>query len=163
VQPVAPIVAGYCEQARPNELIVVGMDDDLYASAMPLPRLHYLLVQPATVDGPYEMPFVQMGIIVSAAQFNNLAHWQPIFRERLRAWGLDSAAPIGTLIEAQTAEDLARVIQAHPDSDFLVPDRYRDAVAADSHVTVEAPPDHFFLLGRSSAPRADRLEWSCRL
>jgi hypothetical protein len=163
VQPVAPLISTYCERGRSNELIVVGMDDDLYASAMPLPKVRYLLVQPPTVDGPYEMPFVQMGIIISAAQFDDYGRWAPVFRERLRSWGLDSPAPIGTLIEAGTPEELGRVVAAHPDSDFLVPDRYRGAVVSPSHVMVEAPPGHFFLLARQSRSRQGLPEWACRL
>jgi hypothetical protein len=34
-QPTAPILSSYCSQARGNQLIILDMADDLYASALP--------------------------------------------------------------------------------------------------------------------------------
>ena len=123
VQPVAPLVSSYCASRRANEFILAGMDDDLYASTLPLPRLRYALIQAPAAGQQYAMDFASMGIILSAAQFNDLPRWEPAFRQRLRQWGIDSAEPIGTLIVAQTFEELAAVVDAHPDSDFLMPNR----------------------------------------
>ena len=36
VQPTAPILSDYCSQARGNQLIVLDLADDLYASVLPL-------------------------------------------------------------------------------------------------------------------------------
>jgi hypothetical protein len=148
VQPLAAPLQSYCEMGRSSELIVVGMGDDLYAAALPLARLRYALVgAPALPSGPYIMNFPEMGIVVTAGQFDHLAQWLPIFRERLKQWGLDSTAPVGTLIEAATPAELTDVVRAHPDSDFLMPDRYAGMADA-AHVRVEAFPDHYFLLSR---------------
>jgi len=54
--------------------------------------------------------------------------WEPVFRQRLREWGLDSGEPIGTLILAGSPEELAWMIRTHPASDFLLPQPYRAAV-----------------------------------
>ena len=90
VQPAAPVLSNYCEQARGNQLIVLELADDLYASVLPLARLRYATVVPvAAPAGPYAMPFAEMGITVTVEQFNHLARYSPAFRDRLRrmvAW-----------------------------------------------------------------------------
>ncbi len=177
VQPVAPLVSGYCARSRANELILVGADDDLCAAALPLPRLRYCLVGASAAAGPYAMDFPWMGISVTADQFNHLDRWTPVFRARLREWGLDSADPIATLILATSPAELAEVIRAHPSSDFLIPDRYRAAIegAHSTHQVLaagttgktegrEAPETlHWLLLARESAPRPAPPAWSCGL
>jgi 4-amino-4-deoxy-L-arabinose transferase-like glycosyltransferase len=65
IQPVAPLLSDYCEQARPHELILIGMDDDLYASALPLAKLRYSLIGGNANTGKYGMPFGYMGVILS--------------------------------------------------------------------------------------------------
>jgi hypothetical protein len=163
VQAVAPIVSTYCQQERGNELILVGIDDDLYAGTLPLPRLRYAFEGSPGGEGPYAMGFARMGVILTAAQFNNLEKWTPVFRQRLREWGLDSDAPIGTLIVAQSPAEFAAVVRAHPASDFLFPDRYRKDVAAgdNTHLMVDAAPGHFLLLAREGRRRSASPAWSC--
>jgi hypothetical protein len=166
VQADAPLLSEYCQRARGNELILVGMDDDLYASTLPLAKLRYCLVGASLAGGRYGMNFGDMGIILTAAQFDGLAQWEPVFRQRLREWGLDSGEPIGTLILAGSPEELARTIGAHPGSDFLLPEQYRGAVEAAalaSHQVVEAGGNHFFLLSREARPRGAPPGWSCCL
>jgi 4-amino-4-deoxy-L-arabinose transferase-like glycosyltransferase len=163
VQPLAPVLQDYCERTRSNELVLVGVDDDLYASALPLPRIHYALVgAPPPTAGPYSMDFAGMGIIVTADQFNHLPQWLPAFRDRLHQWGQNSTEAVATLIQIPSVADLAEVVRAHPESDFLLPDRYR-SVTDSSHVLVEAFPDHCFLLARTSSPRHQRPPWTCRM
>ncbi len=162
VQPVAPIVSSYCQQERANELILVGMDDDLYASVLPLAGLRYSMPGQVEAEGPYAMSFARMGIVVTAAQFDDLDKWRPVFRQRLRQWGLDSGDPIATLILAETPTDFAAMVRTHPDSDFLFPDRLRATVGASAaHVLVDAEPAHFLLLSRKSRQRTGPLPWSC--
>jgi len=160
VQPQAAVLSDYCARGRDRELIVAGLDDDLYAAALPLAGLRYIVLAAAPAGGSaYGMPFAEMGITLSAAQFNDLPRIEPVFRERLRAWGLDSAEPIGTLILASSAEELGRVIEAHPGSDFLLPLRFRGA-GQSTHDTLDAG-DHFFLLSRHAQTRTPA--WSCLL
>jgi hypothetical protein len=162
IQPHAASLSQYCEMARGNELIVAGLDDDLYAAVLPLSRVRYLLVGvPRLESGPYRMPFADMGIAVTAAQFSDLPRYQPVFMERLRAWGLDSAEPIGTLILAAGDEDLRRVIDTHPASDFFLPHEFR-RLGESTHETVPAG-DHILLLSRMPAPRESPPAWPCRL
>jgi hypothetical protein len=166
VQADAPLLSEYCQRARANELILVGMDDDLYASTLPLAKLRYCLVGAGLAGGQYGMNFGDMGIVLTAAQFDALDQFEPVFRRRLREWGLDSGEPIGTLILAGSPEELARMIRAHPASDFLLPQQYRAAVepaAQPAHQLVEAAGGHFFLLSREARPRAAPPAWSCGL
>ena len=166
VQADAPLLSEYCQRARGNELILAGMDDDLYASTLPLEKLRYCLVGVNLAGGRYGMDFGGMGIILTAAQFDGLAQWEPTFRQRLREWGLDSGDPIGTLILAGSPEELARTIRTHPASDFLLPQQYRAAVeaaAGQTHQVVEAGGNHFFLLSKEARARAARPGWSCCL
>jgi 4-amino-4-deoxy-L-arabinose transferase-like glycosyltransferase len=166
VQADAPLLSEYCQRARGNELILVGMDDDLYASTLPLAKLRYCLVGASLASGQYGMNFADMGIILTAAQFDGLARWEPVFRQRLREWGLDSGEPIGTLILAGSPEELARMIRAHPSSDFLLSQQYRasaEPAAQPAHRLVEASGNHFFLLSREARPRAAPPAWSCHL
>ena len=165
VQPVAPIVSRYCALHRASELVLVGVDDDLYAAALPLPRLRYCLVGATGAAGPYAMDFPAMGIAVTAEQFNHLDRWTPVFRDRLRQWGLDSGAPIGSLILATSTEELAQMIRAHPASDFLLPDRYRAALegAETTHRIEPAFPGHWLVLAREAQNRGAPPAWSCGL
>ena len=165
IQPVAPLVSDYCARARGNELILVGMDDDLYGSALPLPKLRYAIVGASFQAGRYSLPFDSMGIVVTAAQFDDLSRWAPAFRDRLREWGIDSDAPIATLIMAPAASDLAEIVRAHPESDFLFPEKYRSDVAKageSSHVLVDAL-GHFFLLSRKVSTPQHQPSWACGL
>lgn len=158
VQPLAPLVSSYCARDRGNELILVGLDDDLYASALPLPKLRYCLVGAAPAR-EYGMPFRQMGIILTVPEYDDLPRWEPYFLQRLKAWGVKSTAPIGTLIMANSTQELAQLIRAHPRSDFLMPAGYRDAADA-VHEVIEAGRRHILLLGRPRIPAPPRA-WSC--
>jgi hypothetical protein len=164
VQATAPILSGYCAQARGNELIVLDLADDLYAAALPLARLRYATVAPvAAPPGPYAMPFDEMGITVTVDQFNDLARYTPAFRDRLRQWGLDSGAPIATLIVARTEADLAELIRAHPESDFLITGAYRHATESAPQEVIGAAADHLLLLSRIPVARLSPPAWSCRM
>jgi 4-amino-4-deoxy-L-arabinose transferase-like glycosyltransferase len=164
VQPAAPILSAYCAQARGNEFIVLDVADDLYAAALPLARLRYVTVAPVAVPaGPYAMPFAEMGITVTVEQFNDLARYTPAFRDRLREWGLDSGAPIATLIVARTAADLAALVRAHPESDFLIGGAYRKAVESAPQELIGAAADYLLLLSRTRLERASPPAWSCRM
>ena len=49
----APVLSNYCAQERGNQLIVLEMSDDLYASVLPLAKLRYATVAPlAAASGP---------------------------------------------------------------------------------------------------------------
>jgi len=127
VQPVAPIVSNYCQQERGNELILVGVDDNFYATTLPLSGLNYAIEGSPDSEG---------------------------------------LTPAGTFVLKASLADFPRLVQSHPASDFLFPDRYRqvvEAAAGDTHVLVDAVPGHFLLLSREGRPRGAPLSWSCWL
>ena len=164
VQPLAPALSSYCEQARGNTLVVVDLADDLYASVLPLARLRYAALMPIEpAAGPYSMPFRDMGIMVTVAEFNDLARFEPAFRDRLRQWGIDSAAPIATLITPRSREQLAGLVVAHPEIDFVVPAAYRDVLLHAPQARVDLSDRFFFLLSRMPQARASMPGWTCRL
>jgi hypothetical protein len=166
IEPLAPVVANYCERSRGNELILVGLGDALYGAIEPLPRLRYADIGPLPHGGPDGLDFASMGIEVSAAQFATLPDWLPRFRARLREWGLDSSEPVATLILARDSSQLADVVRARPASDFLAPDWLRSALepaASANHDLVEAGAGHFLLLSRQARARTAPPAWSCRM
>ena len=165
VQKTPPLLSDYCARARGNELIFVDGDDDFYGSALPLAKLRYGMIAATASSGQYGMPFAPLGIIMPASQFNDLDRWEPYYRGRLREWGLYSSEPVGTMILAASPEELAGMIRAHPQSDFLVRASLREKIqaAADAgHITV-AESGYLLLLARNALPRTAPPQWSCRL
>jgi hypothetical protein len=155
----------YCARGRGNELVLVDTEDEMYASLLPLPEIHYVMQGTPPPPADYGMDFSSMGIILDAQQFADLDHWTPVFRQRLREWGLDSSEPIGTVVFNRSMEEVAMLIRARPDSDFLLPERYRAVIAAfasKSHDLVAVSPERFLLLSRRALP-ATGGKWSCRL
>jgi 4-amino-4-deoxy-L-arabinose transferase-like glycosyltransferase len=163
-QHTAPILSAYCARARGNQLIILDVAHGLYAAALPLARLRYATVAPVeTLAGPYSMPFEEMGITVTVDQFNDLARYTPAFRARLREWGLDSGAPLATLITAHGAADLTALVRAHPESDFLISAAYRNAVESAPQELIGAAADYLLLLSRIPVERVSPPAWSCRM
>jgi hypothetical protein len=164
VQPTAPALSAYCAQARGNPLIILDIADDLYASTLPLSSLRYAAVVPiAVTTGPYGMPFSEMGISVTVDQFNNLARYEPAFRTRLREWDLPTGEPIATLITARSPEELAVLVAAHPESDFLMPAAHQNVVRTATHDEVAITPRHFFLMSRTPLLRPTPPSWTCHM
>lgn len=165
VQAAAPMLSGYCDRARANELILVDIDDDLYASTLPLSKLRYSVVGAYAAGREFAMPFDYLGIAVTPAEFNDLTRWEPVFRQRLREWGLDSGEPIASLIRVESPGELAAMIRAHPNSDFLISASFRSAVPSsvdETHEIVDTH-DHLLLLSRNGHTRNTPLPWSCHL
>jgi hypothetical protein len=109
------------------------------------------------------MPFEQMGMAVTVPQFNHLSALEPHFGERLRQWGIGSAAPTATLILAHDPAGLAALTMAHGDTDFLVPVRYLSAVALAPHAVSQAGLDYFFLISRRRRERTAPPAWTCHM
>ena len=152
----APLLRSYADRGRSNELILVDTDDEFYSSTLPLSKVRYCFRDPSHVTERYAPYFVNLGITVNSTVFADLAHWEPIFRERLRAWKLDSSEPIATSIVATDDADVAAIIQSHPDADFYLPASLGPAVIAaaqNTHTLVPSSARRFFLLANRSASR----------
>jgi hypothetical protein len=163
VQPLAASLQSYCEQKRGNELIVVDVSDDLYASDLPLARLRYASVHFASQGPRYALPFEQMGIVTTVEEFLNLPKLEPQFRDYLREWGIDSSQPIATLIVAHGPEELGALVLARPESDFVIPARLQSAVALAPHAVAPAGTDHFLLIARKRIERIAPTQWTCKM
>jgi 4-amino-4-deoxy-L-arabinose transferase-like glycosyltransferase len=159
---VAPLLTRYCEMGRGNELIEVGMDDALYGSALPLARLRYLFVgakaPPAT---EYSLDFAGMGIVLPAADFEDVKAAEGRSLRRLREWGLDSTAPVGTVILAHSKEELREVMRAHPGSDFLLPEEFA-ALVGSEHEVGERWKGRVLILSREEKGRVRNVA-GCRM
>ena len=145
----------YSGLRRPNELIAVNPDDEFYSMALPLPKVRYCYIDNTGIVMRYAPHYAYLGITVSAPQFEELEIWEPKFRERLRAWGLDSPKPVATAIVATSTAEVVQIVQTHPRSDFYVPkDLAADIadLAAATHRPFPAAPGRSFLLALDSAP-----------
>lgn len=103
-----------------RELIVVGIDDQFSISTLPAlrHRLRYAIQGAARSEGQVTLDFVSMGIVVPAAAFPpDPARFAP----KLREWGLNDDAALGTVISWETPGSLTTLIRANPDRDFLLP------------------------------------------
>lgn len=141
----------YAYRARPNALVLVDTDDELYSSVLFLPRIHYVWIDPSGLVQRLAPHYVQLGITVTAAQFDEMGRWEPIFREHLREWGLNSAEPIATAIVANSDADVAKIVVSHPDADFYLPSRFRaalESLTAATHEVFTVSDERFFLLAR---------------
>jgi len=154
--PAAPALTAYCELHRGNDLLIIDPDDELFAADLPLPRIRYVWRGEPPQAGRYALDFADMGITLSVAQFDDLPKLRPAFRRKLREWGVD-ADPIGTVIYYPDPAQIASLVAAHPNSDFLLP---HDAAPAATHLLVNEPDGHVLMLSRDPKP-APAPAWTC--
>jgi len=164
--PAAAILRPYSDLARPNALVLVDSDDDFYAAALPLRKVHYCFFDPSHIIECYAPHYPHLGITITAAQFTELDRLTPQFRENLREWGLDSIAPLATAIEAHSDSDVLRIIQTHPLDDFYLPARLRQQVeplVQSTHDISNASQERLLLFARRAPENVsppDVSRWS---
>jgi hypothetical protein len=158
--PAAEGLRYYSRLSRSNELIAVNPDDEFSATVLPLPRVRYCFIDTKGVILRYAPHYGYLGITVSAAQFDEIEKWMPVFRRRLRGWGLNSIEPVGTAIVADSAATVAHLVATHPRTDFYMPAELRSAVepvSQASHRLVKLATGRFFLLAFDSSPATGKL------
>jgi 4-amino-4-deoxy-L-arabinose transferase-like glycosyltransferase len=162
--PAAKWLRWYAEQRRPNELIAVNTDDEYYATVLPIARIRYCYLDPTQLVRRYAPHYAFLGITVSAAQFQDIAQWEPVFRERLLSWGLASSAPVATNIMAGSVDEIVRLVATHPHDDFYLAENIRDRLTAETIAgrgTVRLSPERSFLLAAGGPEkRFDPPAWS---
>ncbi len=127
----AALTSKYCEEKRGRELIFVEPDDGFYSAVIGLPRIRYAFVGAPPL--PHQaLDLENLGIVATAADFNDAVRSVPLHAARLREWGLNDSRPLATLIQARNAAELGETIRLHPESDFLLPDKL-EWVASGSH------------------------------
>ena len=145
----------YYRLGRDVELISVEGDDEFYSATLPLPRVRYCLLDPSGNAARTFGHYAQLGILLTADQFTDLPDLLPQFQDSLRAWGLNSTEPVGSMIVLQTPSEIAKVIHSSPERDFYLPASWAAPVAdiAQTHDVVQSAAGKIFLLSRSSRPR----------
>ncbi len=152
--PAISLLRAYADRDRPNPLVLVEADDELYSATLPLPEIHYVWIDPSGGVQRLAPQYVYLGITVTAQQFEEIQRWEPQFRDRLREWGLDSREPIATSVVADSDADVAKIVAAHPETDFYLPARFRPALeGVATHELVVVSEQRFFLLSRQKPER----------
>jgi hypothetical protein len=112
----------YVQLHRGRELILVDPFDGFYSAVLPLPKVRYVFVAPGGVPPQPPLDLHYLGILVSADEFASMERLRPVWRERLREWGLDSDEPIATAVVARSREEVEQFMRSRPEADYLVPD-----------------------------------------
>jgi hypothetical protein len=148
----AKAMRDYYEMKRDAELISVDPDDEFYSLTIPLAHVRYAVLDPGGVLARYAPHYVHLGIMLTSAEFVNLPMLLPGFEERLHAWGVDSAEPIGSTITMSSVAEISALVHAKPESDFYLPTRFLDAIAdpEETHRLVRYSPEKLFLLSRAA-------------
>jgi Dolichyl-phosphate-mannose-protein mannosyltransferase len=142
----------YSHGGRPNPLVLVETDDELYSAVLPLPKIHYCWIDPSGLVQRLAPHYVELGITVTAAQFDDMERWEPVFRKRLREWGLNSGEPIATAVVAESDAEVAKIVAAHSTADFYLPARFRstlEGAVKGTHELVAVSDTRFFLLAKT--------------
>jgi hypothetical protein len=165
--PLRDVDSAYCEEHRGNDLYVIDLGDEFYPFALPLGRLHYGWLDPdgAITDTVARMQphLIYLGILQDAGAATNTATSNSPYASRLRAWGLDSTEPIGSALTARSTEDFARLIRAHPESDFLVSTRVAQKVPdGGGHQARQVAPGCVLLESHEALPGPAR-RWTCQM
>jgi hypothetical protein len=161
LRPTTPPMVGaramrqYYGLGRDVELISVEGDDEFYSATLPLPRIRYCLLDPSGNAARAFPHYAQLGILLTADQFTDLPALLPQFQNSLRAWGLNSPEPVGSMIVLRTPSEIAKIIHASPARDFYLPASWAAPVAdiAQTHDVVRSAAGKIFLLSRSARPR----------
>jgi hypothetical protein len=155
--PATPILSAYCEERRGNTLYILDVEDQLYAVALPFNQLRYGWVDPSGAIPTTRPHLNYLGIIQDTKASYDIG----LYTARLRDWGLNSQEPLGTAISARTSDDLAALVVANPNSDFLVSPavaaRLGGRQAQQVHITT---PEAVLLEARVSHP-ASGPRWTC--
>jgi hypothetical protein len=141
-----PLLDRYTQLHRGRDLILVEPFEGFHSAVLALPKVRYCFVSASGVPPQAPLDLHQLGILVGADEFARLEQLRPEWKARLHEWGLDSEAPIATAIFARSRAEAAALIAAHPETDFLAPERYRAAAAG--HVGGESAGGFFFALAR---------------
>jgi 4-amino-4-deoxy-L-arabinose transferase-like glycosyltransferase len=111
----------YVRLHRGRELILVDPFEGFYSAVLPV-RVRYVFVNPAGVPPQPPLDLHELGILVSADEFAAMDRMRPVWRARLREWGLDSDAPIATAIMARSRAEVEALMRSGPEADYLVPE-----------------------------------------
>jgi hypothetical protein len=159
----APLLSGYCGEHRSTDLYILGVDDEFYSSVLPLHHVHYGWIDATDMVAREHPHLAYLGILISTSELANLEGQMPLYRDRLRAWGLDSTSAIATGIAAHDVTSLQQVLHDHPESDFLVSRAILPEPQTDTSHTVRTAGTDFTLLEAKSPVKSEPPKWSCEM
>lgn len=122
LHPSIALLDDYAQQQRNRELILVNPFEGFYSAVLPVPKVRYVFISPDGVPPQPPLDLHHLGILVNGEEFAMLDRLTPIWRERLREWGIDSDEPIAVGIVARSQEQVDRLIASRPQADFLLPE-----------------------------------------
>ncbi len=159
----APVLARYCGERRAVDLYILGVDDEFNSAALPLHRVRYGWVDAGDLVAS-EHPYLEyLGILIPAAELPRLDKNLPMYRNRLRAWGLDSTQAVATGISAHNNAELLQIVRDHPQSDFLVSRAILpDPGQAPAHRVTFSGPE-FTLIESGSPAATETPSWTCQM
>jgi hypothetical protein len=111
----------YAAQNRGRDLIIVFPTDEFYSTLLPAQRVRYVFTDDGRHRARPAMDFRYLGITLSVEEFLDIDRRRPVFEERLRRFNLDTAAPLGTVIELSSEAEFPRLIAGAPRADFFLP------------------------------------------
>ncbi|MBK5292359.1 MAG: glycosyltransferase family 39 protein [Acidobacteriia bacterium] len=159
---VMELAARYCELDRGNELIVVSTDDEFHATVLPLDKVRYAIEGTGQPPKGFALDFRQMGIVASVDEFIDWKQHRPRFLLQLHQWGLEREDALASVIALPARGDLARLVEASPQHDFLVPARLAESIGHSSHQRRAGPAGNLLLLGLPH-PRTAPRRRGCRM
>jgi 4-amino-4-deoxy-L-arabinose transferase-like glycosyltransferase len=159
----APVLSRYCTEHRATDLYILGVDDQFYSAVLPLHHVRYGWIDPTDMVAREHAHLAYLGILIPADELAKLDAQLPVYRDRLRGWGLDSTRAIATGISAHDIAGLLRIIHDHPESDFLVARAILPDPQADSSHTVRMAGADFALLEAKSPVKNEEPAWSCEM
>jgi hypothetical protein len=122
LHPSVTLLDEYAKMQRGRELILVDPFDGFYSSVLPLPKVRYVFTAPGGVPPQPPLDLHALGILINGEEFAQMDRLTPVWRARLREWGIDSDAPIATAVIARSKEEVERLIAGRPQADYLLPD-----------------------------------------
>lgn len=149
--PSQAVLKEYAASHRANSLILIEPDDQFYSADLALPQVRYCYLDPRTEPRKFPLDFDELGIVMTAAQFQRFDELRPQYAARLREWGLDYDHALATTILARSESEIANLIASHPEADFYVPAVF--AVSATTHDVQPGANGRVLLLARVKIQR----------
>ena len=159
----APVLSRYCSENRATELYVIGVDDEFYSAVLPLHRVRYGFVDASDTVALEHPHLPYLGILIPSAELPQLSQKLPVYRDRLRAWGLDSTRAVGTGFAAHNIAELVQMIHDHPESDFLIARSILPEPEHEPSHRVSFANADFALLESKIAVGSETPAWTCEM
>ena len=105
---------------RSNEVLIIDLAEQFYATTLPLSKVRYVL--PAAEQPPegFALDFRRLGITMPVQRF--LQGGFDAYRRQMKEWGLPNDEALATVIEYRSRDEINELIAASPEADIVWPD-----------------------------------------